>query len=260
MADDVTDVGQDVFDDSGAGTTDTTEDKSIGAGEDTVKGAPADDSVDESPGTDDAGDKASGTPPEGQEALEEVVDTKTGKKLIPEHRFKAALKKVTDELESKNAELAKYTATPVPDKETDPEGHSLHVRMTASADVMREMKSDYQDVINHYAKLAESNPLLNQAVADHPLPAKLAYDIAKRDLEIKEIDETRKSGDWEKFQTWKKAQTTETVDKQTTLNETVKRGLKTVPNLNRSTNASPNRNVRKNSNGDNDDDLFAGAL
>lgn len=260
MTDNANDQGQDVFDDSGAGDTGTPETNSTGAGEDTVKGDQANDSVDGGEGTDDAGDEASGTPPEGQEALEEVVDAKTGKKLIPEHRFKAALKKVTDELESKNAELAKYTATPVPDKETDPEGHSLHIRMTASADVMREMKSDYQDVINHYAKLAESNPLLNQAVADHPLPAKLAYDIAKRDLEIKEVDEARKSGEWDKFQAWKKSQDTATNDKQNTLNETVKRGLKAVPNLNRSTNASPNRNVRRNSNGENDDDLFAGAL
>ena len=257
--------GQDVFDDTGTSEGENPDAGSkatdAGAGEVTAKrGNVANDSAEGGEGDQAGDDKTSGTPPENQDDPETVVDAK-GQKLIPEHRFKAALKEVTEKLEAATGELQKYTATPIPDKETDPEGHNLHIRMTASSEVMREMRTDYQEVINHYAKLAESNPLLNQAVADHPLPAKLAYDIAKRDLEIKEVDEARKSGEWDKFQAWKKTQTNDTPpEKQTTLNDTITRGLKAVPNLNRSTNASPNRNVRRNSNGDSDDELFAGAL
>jgi len=172
--------GQDVFDDSGAGNTSTEDPAAGSASEDTTEGGlddtpPADDQP-----TDKTGEDTSGTPPENQDEVEVVTDAK-GQKLIPEHRFKAALKKVTDELTAKDEELKqlKTPAVEVPDKEADPEGHKRYVRMEASVQVMREMKPDYQDVINHYATLAESNPLLNQAVEDHAIPAKLAHDIAK---------------------------------------------------------------------------------
>lgn len=262
MSDNANETTRDVFDDSGADDSGENDNQTAGAGQDASQGAAANDSVDGGQKTDDktGEENASGTPPEGQNDQEEIVDAKTGQKMIPEHRFKAALKEVTDKLDAATEELQKYTAIPVPDKETDPEGHDLHVRMKASSDVMREMRPDYQEVINHYAKMAESNPLLNQAVAADPLPAKLAYDIAKKDLELKELAGLRESDDWKKFQEWKKTQTTSATPptQQAALNETVTRGLKAVPNLNRSTNASPNRNVRK---GDTaDDDLFRGAL
>lgn len=264
MTTEANDEGQDVFDDSGADDASTADPTTGGQSQDTTEGGLDDGSEGEDQQTDKTGAKDSGTPPEDQEDLEAVVDAK-GQKLIPEHRFKAALKKVTDELATKDEELKKYT-TPeikVPDKETDPEGHALHVRMEASVQVMREMKSDYQEVINHYATLAESNPLLNQAVEAHAIPAKLAYDIGKRDLEIKKVDAILQSGEWDQFQAWKAEQaklaTTKT-EEQTKQTNSVASRLKAVPNLNRSTNASPNRNVRKVSNGENDDDLFAGAL
>lgn len=260
MSNDANADGQDVFDDSGAGAASSADPSAGGSSQDTAEGGLDNDSVDGGQQTDQTGAKDSGTPPEDQEDPEIVVDAK-GQKLIPEHRFKAALKSATDRAEKAEAEAAKLN-TPqieIPDKETDPEGYAQHIRMEASVSIMREMRSDYQEVINHYAELAKSNPLLDQAVTADPLPAKLAYDIAKRDLEIKKVDEVLKSGEWDKFQAWKAEQAKNPADPKNPQDKSVATKLQAVPNLNRSTNASPNRNVRKVSNGDNDDALWAGA-
>lgn len=262
MSNDANANGQDVFDDSGASTADAADPAAGGASQDTGEGGLDDDSAAEGQQADQTGAKDSGTPPEGQDDPETVTDAK-GQKLIPEHRFKAALKSATERAEKAEAEAAKLNAPPpiqAPDKETDPEGHAQHIRMEASVSVMRELRPDYQEVINHYAELAKDNPLLDKAVTADPLPAKLAYDIGKRDLEIKKVDEVLKSGDWDKFQAWKAEQAKNPTDPKNPQDKTVAQKLHAVPNLNRSTNASPNRNVRRNSNGENDDDLFAGAL
>lgn len=259
--------GQDVFDDSGAGESGNadagTTTATPGAGENADKGTQTNDSGEEGGEGNQTGEEgnASGTPPEGQPGDPEYVTDAKGQKLIPEHRFKAALKKATEEHDVTKAELAKYTAPTVPDRDTDPEGHDLHIRMEASKSVMMDLRPDYQEKIDHFAKMAESNPLLNQAVAGHPIPAKLAYDIAAKDLEIKEALALKDSDDWKEFQAQKKAKAAAaTTNTDQTLQNTVANGLRSVPNLNRSTNASPNRNVRKVSNGDSDDDLFKGAL
>lgn len=262
---------QSIFDDSGTSAAvseadiTTAKNDDTGATED-AKGGQKDDGVTKDGQTDQTGvKKATGTPPEDEDDPEAVTDDK-GQKFIPEHRFKAALKKVTEErdaLQGKVAEYEKPEPIQVPDKDTDPEGHALHTRMEASQAVMRDLCTDYQEVIDHFAKMAESNPLLNQAVATHPIPAKLAYDIAKKDLEIKEALAVKGSDEWKEFQEFKKTKKTATEqDQQATLADKVKTGLtRTVPNLNRSTNASPNRNVRRNSSvSEADDDLFKGAL
>lgn len=266
MSTETTETGQDVFDDSGAGEAGAADQGQAGSSQDTQTGGEGDDSAAGGQQTDKTGDKGSATPAEDQDDPETVTDEK-GQKFIPEHRFKAALKSATERAEKAEAEAAKLNQPApieIPDKETDPEGHAQHIRMEASVSVMREMRSDYQEVINHYATLAKDNPLLDQAVAADPLPAKLAYDIAKRDLEIKKVDEVLKSGEWDKFQEWKKTAgdpNKQSSEQQTKQTKTVANGLGAVPNLNRSTNASPNRNVRTRSNSsDADDDLFKGAL
>jgi len=206
----------------------------------------------------ETGDKQSdGPPPEEKDEIETATD-ETGNKFIPEHRFRAAIKSVSDELEATKAKLAEYEQSqqlPLPDQDTDPEGHDLHVRMEASKSVMIEMRPDYFDVIKHYIELAETNPLLNEAVAVNPLPAKLAYDIAKQDLRIKEGLAVLDSDDWKKFQQWKNS----THIRGETNNKSSASALLSVPNLNRSTSASPSKNSRQQTSGS-DDDLFAGAL
>lgn len=260
MTTETTDQGQDVFDDSDAGFSDTGEMANTSAGEGNTSLVEDANMAD---GQSQTGDEEASMPPiEGQDDEESVTDAK-GQKMIPEHRFKAALKKVTDELEEKTNKLREYEEPRIeaPDKDVDPEGHDLHVRMENSTYYMRRLYTDYQEVINHYAELAQNNELLNQAVANHPRPAELAYDIAKRDLEIKEALALRESDEYKEFQTWKKSKGSETLTKEQKLNTTIARGLNSVPNLNRSTNASPNRNVRRNSSvSDDTDELFRGAL
>lgn len=271
MTTETTGPGQDVFDDADTGSS-AKADEAAFTSEDGNGGSASKD--DPTTATDEGSDEqgqsgeedTSATPAEGQEDDNGAVTDDKGQKMIPEHRFKAALKKVTDELEEKTSKLKEYE-TPkvnVPDKDVDPEGHDLHVRMEASKQVMMEMRPDYQEVINHYATMAEGNELLNQAVSKHPLPAKLAYDIAKRDLEIKEALTLKDSPEYKEFQEWKKTKkASDPANKQeeVTLNKTISRGLNVVPNLNRSTNASPNRNVRQNSSqSSSDDELFKGAL
>lgn len=248
MTDTATDNGaQDLFDDSESDTSP--------ADKDTSSEITTQEPQDET--TDDSGEDETGTPPVEQEGDPEFTTDAKGQKMIPEHRFKAALKAVTEERDNLKAANARYTAEPIPDRNTDPQGYDLHTRMEASKAVMREMRDDYQVVINHYAEMAESNPLLNQAVAGHPLPAKLAYDIAKKDLEIKEALAVKGSDEWKEFQEFKKTKTT-AASAESKLGKAVAQGLRTVPNLNRLTSASPNKNSRRDSS--DDDELFKGAL
>lgn len=267
MTNDANDQGQDVFDDSDAGSGGSAADEASITTKEGVGVDLEEDHAEAKPEGDEqgqSGEEDDGTPPSDQDDPETVVNDK-GQKMIPEHRFKAALKKVTDELEEKTNKLKEYekpAEVVAPDKDTDPEGHDLHIRMEASKSVMMEMKPDYQEVIDHYAEMAADNDLLNQAVAKHPLPAKLAYDIAKRDLEIKDALKLKDSDEFKEFQEWKKTKAVATAAKteeEQNLGNKINRGLKAVPNLNRSTNASPNRNVRRNSASE-DDDLFKGAL
>lgn len=194
-----------------------------------------------------------GTPPaEASIKEDEIVDDG---KPIPVHRFKAALKKVTDELEATKQQLADKTKVPVPDREKEPEAYEMHVRFEASQSIMRETKPDYQKVIDHYAVLEQSNPLLSQAVAKHPIPAKLAYDIAKRDLDIKEAMEVRESDDWKEFQEFKKNKgkpPAPATPENASVGAKLGGGQVKVPNLNRATNTAPKKADLANE----DDELF----
>lgn len=242
-----TETLQDVFNDSDTGTAAKGEGP-FSNDEDEVSEATgeATDDASSKEADDKTGEELSGTPLENEDDLGAVVDGK-GQKLIPEHRFKAALKSASERAEKAERELAernKPAPVPVPDKVTDPIGHAQHIRMEASVEMMREMMPDYQDVIDHYATLAADNPLLDQAVDSAKLPAKLAYDIAKEDLRLKELRKLADSDELKEFREWKKTKSA-TPPADESLNKKVATGLRAVPNLNRSTNASPNRNVRK---------------
>lgn len=200
------------------------------------------------------GEKEGSEPP-----LEPQEGDKAAKaeKMIPEARFKAALKDATDKLEAANKELATLKAQPIPDKEKDPEGYDLHVRMEASKAAMRATHTDYQEVVEHYKEMAESNPYLNEAVAKHPVPAQYAYQIAKEDMRIKELGALTTSDEWKQFQAWKKGQAAEG-QKSSDDNKVGKQladGGTKVPNLNRATNVS-----KAAQRSEQDDELFAGAL
>lgn len=217
-----------------------------------VKETPAEETVESEETESGEESKTSETPLE--EKGEEVT---TSTKMIPEHRFKAAMNAVTEELKIANQKLAKYEAAPVPDKDEDPEGFNLHIRMEASKIIMRELMSDYDEVLTHYKSMAEANPYLNQAVAAHPAPAKYAYDLAKESMKVAEARNLVNSEEWKEFQEFKKSKAAKGVDlagakvsKQVTESLTAK-----VPNLNRVTNTQPVKIVHSD-----EDDLFKGAL
>lgn len=202
------------------------------------------------------GDKDASEPP----SEDSQEDKQPVEKLIPEKQFKAALKNVTDRLERLQQENAQLRATPEPDREKDPEGWARHVRIETSKELMMETHPDYAEVITHYAEMAKVNPALNAMVADAKLPAKLAYDLAKKDLELRDLASLKTSDDWKEFQEWKKSKSA--AQPQNPQPTGIKPELSvvqkktSVPNLNRSTDVSRSGGALS----DDTDTLFAGAL
>lgn len=182
-------------------------------------------------------------------------------KMIPESRFKAALKDVNEKLSKAEQRLAELSAAPAPDRQNDPEGYDRHVRIETSKAIMAETHDDYDEKIAHFQEMAQANPTLNDLVGNHALPAKFAYDLAKRDMEINELSNARNSDEWKQFQEWKKnkgaavetaPQKTEAA-KQLSMPKAANVAAK-VPNLNRNATAV---NVSKQAS-EEDEDLFKG--
>lgn len=175
----------------------------------------------------------------------------TAEKMIPESRFKAAIKDVSDKLEKAQSELNQMKATPPPDPVADPEGHNLHLRVEISKQAMMDAYPDYAAKIAHFQALAKDSPHLNDAVAASKNPAKLAYDIAAKDMEIAELMELKGSDTWKKFQEFSKTQAAEAKKAEEVQKKPVLALAPKVPNLNR----SPDVSRSKEKSGD--DDLFA---
>ena len=216
---------------------------------------PHSENTEEEESSEETGENESEPPADKDDGEDENQDTSD--KMIPEHRFKAALKNANDKLTKAEEELAELKAQPAPDKETDPDGYELHNRIELSKQIMRDAVSDYDDMIAHYQKMAEENPYLNQVVGGHPNPAKHAYDIAKKDLEIQDLQSLKTSDEWKQFQNWKKNGGKSTEPKQTLDTAKLASTPPKVPNLNRATGVQQSSNK----NGANEDDeLFKGAL
>lgn len=225
---------------------------------DPADGKSADDEARQAGEEGQAGVKEGSEPPSEQQEGNKAAKAE---KMIPESRFKAALKDASDKLEAAKRELDTFKAQPVPDKDRDPEGYDLHIRMEASKAAMRATHTDYQDVIEHYKEMADANPYLNEAVAKHPVPAQYAYQIAKEDMRIKKLSDLETSDEWKQFQAWKTQQEAagdNSAQKSSSNNKVGKQladgGVK-VPNLNRATSVS--RSAQRS---EEDDELFAGAL
>lgn len=190
-------------------------------------------------------------------------DTKSDKseKMIPEHRFKAALKDVTEKLQEAQQKIAAMEAKPAPDRASDPDGYDRYMRIETSKAIMRDAFPDYDEKIIHFQEMAKVNPVLNDVVANHQAPAKMAYDLAKRDLEIQELSKTKDSDEWKEFQEWKSKQKKEATSGSADTAAQLKAGNKAVevaakvPNLNR-TATSVSSKEKPSSN--EDDDLFKG--
>lgn len=200
----------------------------------------------------DEGAATSADTDEKDQKLEDIADDKP----IPAHRFKAALKKVTEERDAWKNKAEEANPIPVPDKAADPEGFAFHNRMESSKELMRELVPDYDDVVSNYAAMAEANPLLNQAVFNAKNPAKFAYDLVKKALEVNENANLKKSDEYKEFLEFKKGKKGGNNSEDKNLNKQVVNGLSKVPNLNRSTNVAPGKQQKS----DDDDGLFEGAL
>lgn len=174
---------------------------------------------------------------EEEEPKEENEEDDSKEKMVPESRLKAAIKDLKTQLDDALQENAKLTAKPAPDRATDPDGYERHLRLEMSRDLMRKFNDDYDEVIKHYQEMAEINPTLNELVEKNELPAKFAYDLAKRDMEIRELSEVKGSDDWKEFQEWKKNKTSK---KETVADSLASDMAKPLPkNLNRATSAKP---------------------
>lgn len=201
------------------------------------------------------------TPAEAQDGEKDQSD-----KMIPEHRFKAALKDVTDRLDAAQAELAQMKQQPAPDRNADPDGYDLHIRVETSKAIMAETHEDYNEVMQRYIEMEKANPAIAQVVAAHQLPAKYAYDLAKKDMEIRELSTLKTSDEWAEFQAFKKmkaenaekeAQAAVAAAKQEQQKQTKTEAISKVPNLNRATDVSTAKDQNTSTE---DDELFAGAL
>lgn len=162
-------------------------------------------------------------------------------KMIPESKFKAAIKDVQSKLDEALNENAKLTAKPTPDRTADPDGYEKHLRLSMSRELMRNYNEDYDDVIAHYQEMAKVNPSLNQLVEENELPAKFAYDLAKRDMEIRELSDARGSDEWKEFQKWKAGKTEQKdgASVAESLASQENAASKLPKNLNRATSAKP---------------------
>lgn len=191
---------------------------------------------------------------QGEESDEEEVTDPKAEKMIPESRLKAAINDVNSKLEKvtqENAELrARFVpAEEVPDAQSQPDEYAAHIRLKTSRSIMASTHEDYEDKIAHYQEMAKVNPALNEMVRNHEMPAKLAYDLATRDLEIKELSKLKDDPEYKEFKEWKKQRATT----KATGTETLSLAQKLPKNLNRAT--SVNR-TRINRQEDEDDYLW----
>jgi len=198
----------------------------------------------EAPEKPDDAEETEGEESKGEEVSESPAEENTGQ-TVP----LAALQSERSKRQELERKLAEKTAVDAPDKATDPEGYDRFMRIELSRDLMRETHDDYDEVISHYQEMVKANPEIDAITGDKRNPAKFAYDLAKKDLEIAELDTLSKSDDWKEFQKWKKDQAKE---QKANLKPDVKAVL-SVPNLNKAT------SLKKAAPKSDDDDVFAGA-
>jgi len=167
----------------------------------------------------DKPDKAKGEPPSPDEAESDAAakaDTDAdagddkgdkGDKDVPAHvikRIREDARKKADQLEAEltdtKARLAKLERPQRPDEIDDPEGardfdqqqfadQRWNDRVSMSKEIMRELHEDYDDVEAVFRAEAVNNPALAAQLAQHPFPAKFAYNEGKRLTKLQELGE-----------------------------------------------------------------------
>ena len=128
--------------------------------------------------------------------------------LLDEREKRQAFEKQVSELTSK---LSTTEAKPLPDVLDDQEGfvkqleskvksETQAVRIEVSQDMMRTMHSDYDEMEAKFVAMAKDNPNLISKMYATPLPAKFAYETAKK---------ADKLADFENVEEWEAKKTAE---------------------------------------------------
>jgi len=192
----------------------------------------------ESAGTKESKQEGEGTTAEPPTAEDSAVSK--AEKMIPESRFKAALSDVNKTLAETRRELAAMKQQPTPDRTKDPEGYDRNYRINMSRDVVSRVYKDYDEKIAHFQEMAKLEPSLNTIVGNNVSPAQMAYDLAAKDMEIRELSTMKDSDEYKEFLAYKVSKQAASSDTATKLGG--KTAASKVPNLNRTaTNSNPNR-------------------
>lgn len=132
--------------------------------------------------------------PEGEEEPKDVAGLRAA--LKDERRKRQDFQKELDAL--KTAQQQPSQPEEPPDRDLDPEGYErwqenqrvqerFHDRVVMSQELMRSQHSDYDDVEAAFLEAMKQNPALQVQLAQHPMPAKFAYEEGKRQKFLQEI-------------------------------------------------------------------------
>lgn len=154
--------------------------------------------------TDESADE---TPQEAEtpEAKQEEGESWTKAAVIDERRKRQELERKLAELEASKAENKPER----PDVFADPDGAFSHVeqslknemamaihstRLELSQEMMRTVFPDYDELESEFVDMAKDNPVLLQELQNSTMPARFAYDTAKKAreaAELKNVDKMR---------------------------------------------------------------------
>lgn len=168
--------------------------------------APAEQTHEPPPGADaETGEKDEGTATPADPDFNDPGPNVPRRALEDERRKRQELQRQLDELTRTNQQPQRQPEQHQqqrfperPDPWTDPEGaarydqmmfqHQLfETRVVTSKEMMRMMKSDFDDVEKVFIEAARSDPYLEQQLVNHPMPAKYAYEQGKRLMLMREI-------------------------------------------------------------------------
>lgn len=169
-----------------------------------------------------------------ESATTPVAKEEKAEKFIPEHRFKAALKNVTDERDALTERLKTYERGQ--QVEPDLSQVLLNERINQSRELMSELKEDYEEKETIFIDLAKADPALVEKMQKSSNPAKFAYNTAKEHLEVEDLKKLKGSDEFTEFQKWKAEKEDEAKKPKVeaeTVEEKRKKDALSTPNLNK---------------------------
>lgn len=180
-------------------------------------------------------------------ATENQSDDLSGKSHVP---VKAVLeeRRKRQELEAKLKQYEERQPSGEQSADLAPEVQKeiVKIRRETSVNLVKTIKTDYEEKEKIFIELAKSNPSLINEMDASGNPALFAYDKASEHLELQEIKALKETPEWKEFIDAKKSGKLESP--QTKRNKSAL----SMPNLNKVASAKP-------SNSASEDDVFSGA-